>query len=267
MIITNNDLNSMPQQVEENKNNIKILANYLKEAYKTSNDLGDSAVSIAISDTNATADTIDGWLISHDGYLYHITSGDGTNLLLEYYTNLRGVKGDTGGTVKVEANPITTPSSPILHSIDIDNVDYRINYIEDIIDNSGHDRFIEGNINMENVTGVNITYSKWSLSGTHLMIVISGTIDANTTLYDNTNIGKITLPNWLLNKIYPTVDTKIMDNIITFYKTNASWVTTTHPIALAKTSTHLSIGNGSGDKSFSDDYSFRMQYDLLIDNE
>ena len=96
MIITNNDLNSMPQQVEENKNNIKILANYLKEAYKTSSDLGDSAVSIAISDTNATADTIDGWLITHDGYLYKITNGDGTNLLLEYYTYLRGETGANG---------------------------------------------------------------------------------------------------------------------------------------------------------------------------
>ena len=90
MIINNNALNSMPQQVEENKNNIKLLAQYLKEAYNTSLDLGDSAVSIAISDTNATADTIDGWLITNDGYLYKITSGDGTNLLLEYYTRLKG---------------------------------------------------------------------------------------------------------------------------------------------------------------------------------
>lgn len=96
MIITNNDLNSMPQQVEENKKNIKILAQYLKEAYKTPNDIGDSAVSIAISDTNATADTTNGWLITHDGYLYHITSGDGTNLLLDYYTRLRGNDGTNG---------------------------------------------------------------------------------------------------------------------------------------------------------------------------
>lgn len=96
MIIIDNDLNSMPQQVEENKKNIKLLASYLKEAYKTPNDLGNSAVSIAISNTNATADTIDGWLITHDGYLYKITNGDGTNLLLEYYTYLRGETGANG---------------------------------------------------------------------------------------------------------------------------------------------------------------------------
>lgn len=93
MIIKNNGLNSMPQQVQENMENIKLLASYLKEAYNSSIDLGDSAVSIAISDTNATADTIDGWLVSQDGYLYKITSGDGTNLLLEYYTRLQGRNG------------------------------------------------------------------------------------------------------------------------------------------------------------------------------
>lgn len=96
MKIINNELNSMPQQVEENKQNIKILAQFLKEAYKSTTDIGDSAVSIAISDTNATADTIDGWLLSHDGFLYKITSGDGTNLLLDFYCDVKGPQGIQG---------------------------------------------------------------------------------------------------------------------------------------------------------------------------
>lgn len=85
--------NSMPEQVEENKKNIEILESYIKEVYKSSVDLGDTSVTVAIADTNANADTIDGWLISQDGYLYKITSGDGTNLLIEYYTRLRGDDG------------------------------------------------------------------------------------------------------------------------------------------------------------------------------
>ena len=103
MEINRNGLNSLPQQVEENMKNIVKLASYLKEAYNSNIDLGDSAVSIAINDTNANNDTIEGWLISQDGYLYKITGGDGTNLLLEYFTRL---KGDTGAT--------GTPGDPTL---------------------------------------------------------------------------------------------------------------------------------------------------------
>lgn len=98
MEINNNKLNSLPQQVEENMKNIKLLAQYLKEAYKTSLTLSDSDVSIAISDTNATTDTKDGWLLDSIGNLFKINGGDGTNLLIEFYTSFRGEKGDTGDT-------------------------------------------------------------------------------------------------------------------------------------------------------------------------
>lgn len=96
MIINNNKLNSLPQQVEENKNNIMLLASYLKEAYKSSLPLNVSDVSVAISVTNATADTTDGWLLDSIGKLFKINGGDGTNLLIEYYTSFRGEQGTHG---------------------------------------------------------------------------------------------------------------------------------------------------------------------------
>ena len=96
MEINNNKLNSLPQQVEENMKNIKLLASYLKEAYSTSLTLNNTDVSIAISDTNASSDTIEGWLIDSIANLFKITSGDGTNLLIEYYTSLRGEQGVQG---------------------------------------------------------------------------------------------------------------------------------------------------------------------------
>ena len=98
MEIINNKNNSLPQQVEENMQNIKLLAKYLKEAYNTQTSLTTSSVSIAISDTNADSDTTNGWLIDVNGLLFNITNGDGTNLLLEYYASIKGATGATGAT-------------------------------------------------------------------------------------------------------------------------------------------------------------------------
>lgn len=96
MEINNNKLNSLPQQVEENMENIKLLAQYIKEAYKTSLQLTNASVSIAITDTNAPDDTTSGWLLDSRGLLFNITGGDGTNLLLDFYTDLKGIQGING---------------------------------------------------------------------------------------------------------------------------------------------------------------------------
>ena len=87
--------NSMPEQVEENKKNIKELVKYIKPVYNTQTSLTTSTTAISIALTNAPDDTTMGWLMDENGLLFHITSGDGTNLLLEYYATL---KGDTGAT-------------------------------------------------------------------------------------------------------------------------------------------------------------------------
>ena len=87
--------NSMPEQVEENKENIKKLCGYIKDAYHTNNGitLNDTDTTIAISDTNADGSTVDGWLFDDNGKLFKITSGDGVNLLIEFYTNFKGADG------------------------------------------------------------------------------------------------------------------------------------------------------------------------------
>ena len=88
MKIYRNEFNTLPMQVEENMKNIILLASIIKESYRSTTDLGNTATTIAIADTNANADTIDGWLISQDGYLYKITGGDGTNLLIQIITKI-----------------------------------------------------------------------------------------------------------------------------------------------------------------------------------
>ena len=96
MEIINNKLNSLPEQVEANMLNIQKLAEYLKEAYKTSQQLTTSTSSIAISDTNAPTSVIEGWLLDSRGLLFKINGGDTINFLLEFYTDLKGVQGNNG---------------------------------------------------------------------------------------------------------------------------------------------------------------------------
>ena len=82
------DFNSMPEQVEENKKNIKEIVKYIKPVYNTQTSLTTSTTSIAIVSTNAPSDVTMGWLLDENGLLFHITSGDGTNLLIEYYATI-----------------------------------------------------------------------------------------------------------------------------------------------------------------------------------
>ena len=72
--------------------------------------------------------------------------------------------------------------------------------LDDIVDSQGNKRFIEGNLEKGSSTAT-ITYNKWSLSGTHLMIVIAGTISSNLETYHNIAHG--TLPTYINSKIFP----------------------------------------------------------------
>lgn len=96
MKIYKNEFNTLPMQVEENMKNIELLASIIKEAYRSNVQLLTTDVSIAISDTNANVDTTDGWLIDPIGKIFKITSGDGTNLLIEFYSDIRGEQGVQG---------------------------------------------------------------------------------------------------------------------------------------------------------------------------
>ena len=97
MEIINNKLNSLPQQVEENMENIKLLASYLKEAYKSSDDLTSSSTTCLLVNTNVPDDVTDGWLLSNNGLLFKIVGNNGISaVLINYYATLRGEQGIQG---------------------------------------------------------------------------------------------------------------------------------------------------------------------------
>lgn len=133
--------------------------------------------------------------------------------------------------------------------------------MEQIVDKDGNKRFIEGNITMETITGVTQTYGKWSLSGTHLMIVIAGTIDNGTEITAG-KLCSINIPEWILDKIYTIYSSYVVvKNKEPIYGTGLN--SQDLGFYLRKT-TELFIDTGS--VTTTDDRNFRVEFDLLIDN-
>lgn len=141
------------------------------------------------------------------------------------------------------------------------------NKLEQITDANEHKRFVEGNIEIETITGVTQTYGKWSLSGTHLMFVVCIEL-ANSAVITSSKLCKINLPDWVMNKIVP-----IYGNTINPYTTFTGGVITggtgsgnqNISCSLTKETDHIAINlysiTSTGDRGY------RVQFDLLIDND
>ena len=139
------------------------------------------------------------------------------------------------------------------------------NIMENIVDSQGNKRFIEGSAEGDEISGFTYTYSKWSLSGSHLMVVIAGSIEAGSTISSNKNIGIARdLPQWILNKIYPILSTYVGSADI-FITENGVDPIDTWSCYISK-STNLSLVPRSG-KTFTNATYLRVVVDLLIDNE
>jgi hypothetical protein len=135
---------------------------------------------------------------------------------------------------------------------------------ETITDKHGNPRFVEGDITMETIEGVTQTYGKWSLSGTHLMIVLSCTIENGKT-FTGARIANISLPQYILNKITPLFDRVLVDfKTVTGRADN--WSTQNISFTLVKYSNSLHIEQ-TGNVTLNDTRHFRIQFDLLIDDE
>lgn len=134
---------------------------------------------------------------------------------------------------------------------------------ENFLDKNHNPRFIEGNLTVNNPTGVTISYSKWSLSGSHLMIVIAGSVASGNALPFTTWVNLNALPNYIKNKIVP-----IFDDIVDIKYTKAykpDWSGYDMGFVLTK-SGNVSIVQ-TGLESLDYNGNFRIQFDLLIDME
>lgn len=139
--------------------------------------------------------------------------------------------------------------------------------LESIVDKDGNPRFVEGDITMETIEGITQTYGKWSLSGTHLMLVLAGTIANNTILSGTPKFATISLSSYILNKVQI-----LWGNIYVERKSIVmiadDWSTQTFDAGLSKRTNSLEILKVSGSAiTVNADRNFRIQFDLLIDTD
>jgi hypothetical protein len=134
---------------------------------------------------------------------------------------------------------------------------------ETITDRHGNPRFIEGAITMNTISGITQTYGKWSLSGTHLMMVVCVDME-NVTLANNT-LAFINLPTFIKDKITPLWRNQYVDR-----KTFTAWTdggnATSINCYLSKNNDYIGI-NFQSTTSITTLNHMRIQFDLLIDDE
>ena len=135
-----------------------------------------------------------------------------------------------------------------------------------IVDSHGNARFVESNGTQATTTGFTASYCKWSLSGTHLMIVLAGKLDASTTFTGGSVNAVYPLPQWIYDKIYPVYSSylevkqvNMRDNNLDSYNTNYALI--------KSTGTSMKIQNTSSIATSTNDVYFRVQFDLLIDTD
>ena len=155
-----------------------------------------------------------------------------------------------------------------IRSMAVDSVENKSNLkvFENIVDKDGHKRFVEGDITINTISGVTQKYGKWSLSGSHLMIVIALDIANGTTIAGSTGFATLNLPAWIKDKIVPLYSGYVS---IKFFDTIGSGTDTQIKAYLGKGTNPSVVYVSAGGASYTSarDESVRIQFDLIIDNE
>lgn len=136
--------------------------------------------------------------------------------------------------------------------------------LDDIVDLQGHKRFIEGELILGK-EGLTSEYSKWSLSGSHLIIVGYIKIPAGTAIAATDVYYNVELPTWVLNKV-KTIASTLVNPSMNFTPVLSNGVSTTPAITayLLKQNDKLVVRAG-GATAREEDIYVRIQFDILID--
>ena len=138
--------------------------------------------------------------------------------------------------------------------------------LENIKDANGNLRFIEGNGIVNAVEGITIIYGKWSLSGTHLMCVVVGTVANGTVIPINTKIIDFAIPQWVFNKILSLAGSDIERKSFILYASDYTTQTSNATFIKRAAAGYVAI-NISSAFTATKERNFSIQFDLLIDNE
>lgn len=140
------------------------------------------------------------------------------------------------------------------------------NSLEEITDSHGHKRFAEDNGNVSPITGLSNTFCKWALSGTHLLLVCAGNLANETVIGNGTVLCEFVLPKWIFDKIYPVWGGAYIEYKEIDLRAN-NWIGQTLGVALYKGADNKVGFILPGGITLTDDRAFRVEFDLLIDNE
>ena len=136
--------------------------------------------------------------------------------------------------------------------------------IENLVDPKGRNRFIVGNGNPANVSGMSIISSKWTLNGNILIFEIIGSISQN--IPQMTKICSFNLPVWVANKII-----EVSSNIIDIKKydvvSSDGGLSTTNML-INKNSNAIDFTTANGITTLpGEQVLFRFTFNEIIDNE
>lgn len=112
--------NTPLEQLMFNTNDIKMLKEKIHEFYNCSIDLGNTSVSVAVSNTNMPTDIKDGYIVDINGNVYKFIAfdTDATTAYIEYYASLKGADGKDGAD---DIDDTTTANNKLWSSQKINN--------------------------------------------------------------------------------------------------------------------------------------------------
>lgn len=169
----------------------------------------------------------------------------------------------------VVANPTLSGNEATLNGLDVNGTKYKVGgsgvvTLDDIVDANGNKRFIEGTLK-DGSSGATIIYNKWSLSGTHLMIVLTGIVSSN--LKDYIALATVMFPTYIISKI-KTLGTsaKLVSVAKGIFIKDSEYTATEYTFNLRKEANEFRI-IPEKPITINGTYKFRIQFDLLIDSE
>lgn len=169
---------------------------------------------------------------------------------------------------QIKANPTLAGTEPNLEGLEVGDNKYAVPQgsggatLEDIVDSADNRRFIEGIVPIESLGEIIVDYNKWSLSGTHLMLVtvLRNNSGSDLSIIDSL-IFSLELPNWIMSKIIPDSNDLISTYAVyDFNRTGACFVD------LKKIDGKLKLYGHSSNATIKMNSSYRIQIDLLIDS-
>lgn len=132
---------------------------------------------------------------------------------------------------------------------------------ENLVDSKGRNRFIVGNGEPRNVSGMTVASSKWTLNGNNLVFEILGTFTENLSAG---TLCMFDLPDWIVSKIATPYNNiiDIIDCKIVFLDASA----TTIRVQITADGGNIYFTNVT-DATVSSIGIFKIRYNTIIDNE